>query len=67
MVVCGYRHFFRVYWICTVRQDKWTPLHWAARNGHKEIVVALLEGGADIEAKDDVRGCNGRRILLIKQ
>jgi len=29
-----------------------TPLHWAAHNGHVEIVTALLDAGADIEADE---------------
>jgi ankyrin repeat protein len=29
-----------------------TPLHQAARNGHGECVTALLEAGADVEAKN---------------
>jgi ankyrin repeat protein len=31
-----------------------TPLHVAAREGHKEIVLLLLNGRADVEAKDEV-------------
>lgn len=29
-----------------------TPMHWAAHNGYVEIVTALLEAGADIEADE---------------
>ena len=38
-----------------------TPLHWSAHNGHEEIVRALLDGGADIEA--DEIGCYGGKPL----
>ncbi|KAK5635619.1 hypothetical protein RRF57_011331 [Xylaria bambusicola] len=37
-----------------------TPLSWAARNGHEEIVQLLVEKGADIESKDSI----GRTPLL---
>ena len=30
-----------------------TPLHLAAKYGHKEIVEILIANGADINAKDD--------------
>ena len=30
-----------------------TPLHYAAANGHKEIVELLIEKGADVKAKDE--------------
>ena len=29
-----------------------TPLHWAAYDGHKEIVELLITAGADLNAKD---------------
>ena len=35
-------------------QSECTPLHYAAENGHTEVVSLLLEKGADIEAKDPV-------------
>jgi ankyrin repeat protein len=30
-----------------------TPLHWASRNGHAQVMKELLEHGADIEAKNN--------------
>ena len=33
-----------------------TPLHVAAQEGHIEIVNLLVRNGADIDAKDMVRG-----------
>lgn len=30
-----------------------TPLHFAAENGHRELVEMLLAAGADINARDD--------------
>jgi len=40
-------------------KDGWTPLHFAAQNGHKEIVDALLAKEADVNAK----GKDGRTPL----
>ena len=36
-------------------QDGRTPLHHAAMKGHAEVVSLLLEKGADIQARDEVR------------
>lgn len=36
-------------------QDEYTPLHLAVYNGHCDVAAALLENGADIEAKNKVR------------
>ena len=34
-------------------QDDGTPLHYAARYGHKDVAELLLAEGADVNAKDD--------------
>jgi hypothetical protein len=39
-----------------MQQDESTALHVAAREGHQETVLALLQAGADVHAKDEVRG-----------
>lgn len=31
----------------------WTPLHYACLEGHREVVVALIEGGAHIDQTDN--------------
>jgi ankyrin repeat protein len=34
-------------------EEGWTPLHDAARGGHKEIAELLIAKGADLNAKDN--------------
>ena len=34
-------------------EDGWTALHWAARNGHDDVVQTLLENQATVNAKDN--------------
>ena len=36
--------------------NEWTPLHYAAANGHKEIAELLITKGANVNAKDDDGG-----------
>ena len=40
-----------------VKEDRYgrTPLHYAASNGHKEIVELLIAEGAEVNAKDKGR------------
>ena len=36
-------------------QDGKTPLNWAAQYGNPEVVTILLDSGADVDMKDNVR------------
>jgi hypothetical protein len=38
-----------------VTQEARTALIWAAMNGHTEVVMALIQTGADVESKEKVR------------
>jgi hypothetical protein len=40
-------------------QEGWTPLHFAAQNGHGSVIKALVAAKADVHAKTRVR--DGRR------
>lgn len=31
----------------------WTPLHYACLEGHREVVTALIEGGAQVDQTDN--------------
>ena len=44
---------------CRAPQDGCTPLHFAVAEGHAAVVEQLLDAGADMEAKDKVRGQGG--------
>jgi len=35
-------------------QSGYTALHRAASQGHVEVITALLEGGCDVNAQDEV-------------
>jgi ankyrin repeat protein len=52
---CSLAQVFAVILLLQPSQHRDTPLHYAAGKGHKEIVSLLLDGGADIEAKDLVQ------------
>ena len=38
-----------------------TPLHWAVRQGHLQMVVLLMQHGADPDLKDG-EGCSGLHL-----
>jgi len=38
-----------------LEQDEWTPLHFAADEGHADAIEALLAGNANVEAVDNVK------------
>lgn len=40
-----------------------TPLHWAAKDGQKEVAALLIEKGADVNAKDE----DGTPLLIAKK
>ena len=48
----------RVCLLCCL-QDERTPLHWAACEGHEQACKVLLEGGAEVNARDKVMGVFG--------
>jgi ankyrin repeat protein len=39
-----------------MRQEERTALFQSAMNGHKDTVLALLQAGATVDAKNKVRG-----------
>ena len=41
---------------CLADEDGYTPLHYAASNGHVACIVRLAESGADVNAITDIRG-----------
>ena len=45
-------------------QDGDTALYYAAREGHMEVVTALLAVGADINLQEEVRNCWLRRVRV---
>ena len=41
---------------CVLSPYQMSPLYWAADEGHVNIVVFLIEKGANLNSKDDVDG-----------
>jgi len=37
-----------------IQENKLTPLHWAAAEGHTKVVSLLIEKGANVNMKDNV-------------
>ena len=52
----GFLVLCRVLTGCRAPQNGKTPLMWAICNGFLQVVHELLACGADVEAKDEVRG-----------
>ena len=48
--------------ICLLQKGR-TPLHWASKEGHADIVCLLVSHGADINIKDNVSKFNTKLIL----
>ncbi len=44
----------RVVDVNAIDDEKLTPLHFAAENGHLEVVNELLKMEADMKARDDI-------------
>ena len=51
--------YFSVYYFL---QYGWTPLHKASENGHKSIVLVLLQNGADLNLQTKV---TSRRMMIM--
>ncbi|MBC6403090.1 MAG: ankyrin repeat domain-containing protein [Hyphomonadaceae bacterium] len=51
--------------VAKARTGGWTPLHFAARYGTTETVVALIKAGADIEARaEDISYNDGQMMFM---
>ena len=51
------------YWLIILHsQNGWTPLHFAAQNGHVLVVEALIAAGADVSAISEVN-CSFSKLL----
>ena len=46
--------FSSLFFSCSLYQSDWTPLYAAACKGYTEVVIALLDRGANTEAKTNV-------------
>ena len=55
LVVCDVNVLHRCPDVFMDLQHEKTPLHYASERGHLPIVIALLDRGADVGARDEVR------------
>ena len=56
---------WRLVFVTVYTQDGWTPLMTAAWKGRYEVVVELLDDGADINAQEDVSRYKTWRYMYI--
>ena len=47
----GFKKFWTIMIVTLLREER-TALIWASLKGHKKVVTLLLDGGADIHARD---------------
>ena len=47
---------YKIYacFLCLSPQDQLTPLHLASQNGHTVVAALLVQGGADVNAREEV-------------
>lgn len=69
---CLLLYCFFVCCCLSLKRDKWrrTPLHRAAKEGHKDVVEALISAGAEINAQvgDAVRTCGfGKTTRIVNE
>jgi hypothetical protein len=44
----------------------YTPLHYACRNKHLEVIICLLEHGADVNMKNKVSTATGGMAVMVE-
>ena len=54
-VCCRYTMYCDMTMCFVLLQNGWTPLHGAAMNNEVDCLKCLLDKGANIDSKDDVR------------
>ncbi len=48
-------------------QEDWTALMWAAYKGHTATAAELVRLGADVNAKNNVRACEGIELASTRR